>query len=668
VALCRQALQLDPGNPAALNLLGFVTFLLGDLDEATAFLERAIQAEPARSDFYNDLGIVIQARGDLFGSISQYREAVRLDPNNAAAVTNLGSALQVAGQVEEAIPLLSEALRLQPSLAEAHNNLGNCLRDLGMVDEALAEYREALRLRPDYPQAHGNLGVISQERGDLPVAQACFQEALRLNPNFAEAQNELTHLTRRLCDWSELSALEEQTQVAVNTQPSVAVPPWIVLAGPSSPAEQLMSARNWVKNRLQHVERMRDTLDFRFTPRPKGGLRIGYLSADFREHATAYLIAELFELHDRSRFDVIAYSIGPTPSDPMRRRLERGADTFVDLGAVSYVDAARRIFGDRVDILVDLKGYTQGARVEILALRPAPVQVNFLGYPGTMGAGFIDYIITDRFLTPPDQQQYYSERFAYLPHSYQPNDRKRLIAEHTPTRAECGLPEHGFVYCCFNGSYKITPQIFGIWMRLLRDTPGSVLWLLESNGWAADNLRMEAATRDVDPQRLIFAPQQPLPDHLARHSLADLFLDTLPVNAHTTASDALWAGLPLLTCAGDTFASRVAGSLLNAVGLPELITQSLDEYEARALQLAHGEEELSSLRSKLAANRNVAALFDSERFTRNLELAYLNMWSALAGESGDAGSGPTLDRLERRRRFAEQVLSTRTGGGAAAAS
>ncbi|HMH18234.1 MAG TPA: hypothetical protein VK572_08810, partial [Burkholderiales bacterium] len=355
-------------------------------------------------------------------------------------------------------------------------------------------------------------------------------------------------------------------------------------------------------------------------------IRVAYLSSDFHEHATAQLAAGLFELHDRSRFETIGVSFSPDDGSEMRKRVSGSFGRFSDVRAMSDAEVAHLLRELEVDIAVDLKGYTKGSRPGILAHRSAPIQVSYLGYPGTMGAGFIDYILADEFILPPQHQGFYTEKAVYLPGSYQVNDSKKRIAERAPTRAEAGLPQEGFVFCCFNISYKIQPPMFDIWMRLLCLAPGSVLWLLRDNALAEENLRKEARARGVEPHRLVFASRMKLDEHLARHRLADLFLDTLPYNAHTTASDALWAGLPVLTCAGGAFAGRVAGSLLHAVGLPELVTQSLEEYEALALTLASEPPRLGEIRRKLERNRATAPLFDTDRFRRHLESAYTTMW------------------------------------------
>ncbi len=395
-------------------------------------------------------------------------------------------------------------------------------------------------------------------------------------------------------------------------------------------AEQLVCARHWAA-KFQGGRAFVHP-----APKVKKKLNIGYLSADFRRHATAYLISELFERHDRSQFNVFGFSIGYDDQSDERQRLVRSFDHFFDLENRSHADSSQIIFDNKIDILVDLKGYTGGSRTGILAPRPAPIQVSYLGYPGTMGTDFIDYIISDPVISPTDHKYFYSEAIAQLPFSYQPNDTKRAIAPTVHSRSDFGLPDDGFVFCSFNGSYKFNPFMFDIWMRLLSQTPLSVLWLLHTSPAAEQNLQREAAARGVDPARLVFTPPLASPDHLARHALADLFLDTLPINAHTTASDALWAGLPVLTALGDSFVGRVAASLLKAVGLPELVAGSLADYEAIALALAHDPDRMAALKAKLAANRAEAPLFAIDPYTRHLEAAFLKMW-----EIHRSGQGPT---------------------------
>ena len=405
------------------------------------------------------------------------------------------------------------------------------------------------------------------------------------------------------------------------------VEPFTFLLVSGDPAEQRLCA-----------ERCAARIPQAATPPPKRApdsrTRLAYLSGDFRNHAVAQLTAGLFELHDRSRFEVTGVSFGADDGSELRARIERGFDRFIDARTRSDAEVAATLRDLGIDIAVDMSGYMNLARPGILALRPAPIQVNFLGYPGTLGAAFMDYIVADRFLVPEQDAECYSERPVYLPDTYFVNDSKRPIAEDTPSRAELALPQDAFVFCCFNLTAKITPEVFSIWMRLLAQIPGSVLWLLEDNAGARRNLEREAQARGVDAARLVFAPRMRTDRHLARQRRADLFLDTLPYNAHTTASDALWAGLPVLTCPGRTFAGRVAGSLLRAVGLPELIARDLAHYEALALELARDAARLAELRAKLERNRATAPLFDTDRFRRHIEAAYATMREiALRGES-----------------------------------
>ncbi len=634
----REALRLKPSYAEAYNNLGSAIQARGDAPKAGRYYREALRLNPRYAEAHDNLGAALREQGDVAGAIACYHEALRVDPLHAGAYNNLGHALQEQGRLSEAIVYYREAVCLRPGYAKAHNNLGYALQEQGDLIEAVSQYRVALRARPEYAEAHINLANALQEQSDPTEALAHYREALRLKPELTQAHSSLVHRLQHLCEWSELEPLWEQTARMVLTQPAAIIPPFSFLSVPSSPAEQLACARNWVANRIAPIELSWEGLDVHVARTAKDKLRIGYLSTDFRQHIVSDLIAEILELHDHDHFDIYAYSIGGDDGSAMRQRIAHACDRFTDITADSYVEAARRIHDDGVDILIDLNGHTKGARTQILALRPAPVQVNYMGYAGTMGAEFIDYMVTDCFMTPPEQQPYFTERFVYLPDSAMPPNRTWASAERTPSRAECGLPEDAFVFCCFNNAFKITPAMFDIWMRLLRETPGSVLWLFEANEWAATNLRREADARGVAPERVVFAPRLPLAEHLARQRLADLFLDTLPYNAHSTASNALWAGLPVITCPGDTFVSRVVGSVLHAIGLPELVTSSLEEYEQLALRLAHSPVEVAALKVKLAKNRDTTPLFDTPRYTRNLEGAYRYMWDAYvaASEIGEA--------------------------------
>lgn len=432
------------------------------------------------------------------------------------------------------------------------------------------------------------------------------------------------HRARAMCEWDDFAHAAPKMRAMMAASDAGPVPPFLLLSEPGVTArEQRVCSQLWTAERRASASVAHDLLALRFDLRARDKIRIGYLSSDFHDHATAHLLIETLEARDRARFDIRAYNCGGANDGEMRRRIVAACDGFSDVATLSDLDAARAIHADGIDILVDLKGFTQGGRSGVTMLRPAPVQVNYLGYPGTLGDGVCDYIVTDRFVTPLAAAADYAESFAYMPQCYQPRGRAALSP--APTRREAGLPEQGFVFCCFNQAYKFTPFIFDLWARLLDEAPGSVLWLLQADV-AEGNLRNEMRRRGIDAARLVFAAHRLQGDHLARLQLADLVLDTSPFGAHTTASDALWAGAPLVTCPGETFASRVAGSLLGAVGLPELIARDFDDYFEIARDFANDPGRHASLKSKLAANRQTCALFDVGAYTRGIEALYEKMW------------------------------------------
>jgi predicted O-linked N-acetylglucosamine transferase (SPINDLY family) len=615
------ALLLFPGHSDAHYNRGIVLAALDRPEAALAAYDAAIRLNPGQPQTYCNRGIVLSDLDRIDNALASYRAALCLNPSHAEALSNRGGALYGLGRLAEALAACNAALRIKRDYAEALSNRAPVLQEFARLDEALDSCDAALRIRPDYAEAHCNRGNVLYDLGRLTEAIAAYEAALGVRPDYTEAASKLIHCRQCLCSWAGLAA---QKQAFLEQFPTSRDnnPPFTLLTIDSTAEQQLVAARRYAKKLGGPVITPPCGL-----PRGAGKIRLGYLSADFRQHPTSQLIAELIERHDRRRFDIIGYSFGPDDGSAMRRRMARAFDRFVDLRSLSHTDAAQQIRHDGIDIAIDLMGYTRDARPKILACRPAPVQVNFLGYPGTMGADFIDYVIADPICIPPGDEAFFSEKVVRLPDCYQPNDRQRQIAEQSPSRQDCGLPERSFVFCCFNNSFKITPTLFALWMRLLHKVPDSVLWLLEANPTMADNLRREAVAAGIGPDRLIFAQRLPLPGHLARHRSADLFLDTLPYNAHTTASDALWAGLPVLTCRGETFAGRVAASLLTAVGLKDLVTSSLDEYQTLALALAAEPARLASFKQTLSANRATAPLFDSERFARSLETAFEQMSS-----------------------------------------
>ncbi len=635
----RAAIALKPELVELHNNLGLALHAQGKFDEAIASYRRAIGLNPAFADAYNNLGASLKELGREPEAIDAYRRAIDLQPTYAEAHSNLGLLLQSEGRVAEAEASCRRAIELKSQLAEAHNNLGMALRDLGQAEDAVACFRRAIELRPDLAEAHVNLGISLRQDQRLRESAEHYAAVTRLyasaspipsqRAQYANALSQLIHLRRHLCDWSEYRSDEDRILDLVRHD-SEGVAPFVALSSTLTPEDQLRSARAW-------LSKMTAAIRPRFEHRPDRGRsrpRIGYVSADFREHAVASLVVELFERHDRSRFEIFAYSVGPDDGSAMRRRLAASVDHFVDVRQLGRRETSDLIHQQGIDILVDLTGLTHEGRTEVFAYRPAPIQVNFLGYPGTMGVDCFDYVIGDRIVTPTEHQPFYAERIVQLPDSYQPNDTRRAIDDAPEWRLKHGLPEGGFVFCCFNATYKITPAFFDIWMRLLHAVAGSVLWLLVEDETTKENLRREAKARGIGPERLVFGPRLSGPAHLARHRCADLQLDTLPYNAHTGTSDSLWAGLPLVTCVGAAFAGRVAASLLRAIGLPELVTESPADYEALALRLATNPALLAALRSRLAGNRTSAPLFDTGRFTRHIEAAYGRMWASwLAGQA-----------------------------------
>ncbi len=553
----------------------------------------------------------------------------RVKRRRAAKINEEAIRLWDLGDTPAVERLLRKAIEICPTFARAQSNLGMMLWDRSQFDEGMALLRKAVDVDPRYPGARVNLGIALYAAGAVDEGVEQYHEALRLDPGNAAAHLNMLPLLLERCDWdaaeSELDLLWSRWQESRSSTVLDCISPFVSLLVRMPQALRLQIARHHSTQFVKHVTPPADM--HRAAPRRKQRLRIGYVSADFHNHATAHLAAGLFEQHNRDRFETFAYSLGIDDGSEYRQRLIAGFDHFVEARDLPHHAIARRIADDAIDILVDLKGYTDGSRPDIMALRPAPIQVNYLGYPGTMGANFIDYIVADRTVIPESDASNYSEKVAWMPSSYQVNDRRQRIAERSMQRAEHGLPE-GFVFCSFNRHCKIERSLFDTWLRILAKVPGSVLWLQEGPG--EQRLRDRAMQQGVDPGRLIFAGILPKPEHLARLRLADLFLDTHTYNAHTTASDALWAGLPLLTCPAGAFAGRVAASLLKAIGLPELITPDLAAYEERAVTFARDATRLRVFAGRIAANRLTQPLFDTDRYARDLERAYQIMWERYA--------------------------------------
>lgn len=630
-AIYEQVIAQQPSHFDALHLLGVIALQTRRTRRGVALIQKAIGINPKSADAHSNVGNGLSELGRHADAIESYDVAIALKPDFVDAHSNRGTALAKLKRYGEAIASFDKAIALKPDYAQAHNNRGTALHDSERYTDSIVSYDKAIALKPDYAEAYYNRGTALRRLKRYEEAIASCKKAIALKPDYAQAHDLHERTARWICDWSNFTEANRALTARIDND-GAPVNPFTLLSISDDPARQARCARAFTKHKLKRLT----VSALGQSPRASERIHIAYVSADFHAHATAFLMARLFELHDRDRFEISAFSTGIDDGSPMRARLGRAFDHFIDVSDKSDREVAAMIAARQVHIAVDLKGHTRDARTEIFAWRPAPIQVNYLGFPATMGADFIDYIVVDPFLVPPDQQAFFTEKLVHLPTSYQVNDTRREIAEDTPARAEAGLPGQGFVFCSFNNNYKITPALYDIWMRLLDAVPGSVLWLLSDSAAAEKNLRAEARIRDVDPDRVIFAPRCQLADHLARHRLADLFLDTLPYNAHTTASDALWAGLPVVTCAGRSFAARVAGSLLHAVGLPELVTETLKDYEALALRLAREPDTCAAIRSKLRANRDTAPLFDTDHFRRSIEAAYTAMYTRW--QAGDAPS------------------------------
>jgi predicted O-linked N-acetylglucosamine transferase (SPINDLY family) len=615
-------LALKPDFVDALYNRGNALRTLGLPAQALASFDQALAIQPEHIEALNNRGSTLQQLKRPVEALASFDQALAIQPRYVEALNNRGLVLRdLQRPAEEALASFDRALAIKPEFVEALNNRGNALQDLQHYALAVASYDRALRLKPEYGDAVYKRANALRKLNRIAEAMAGFDKALAIIPEHRHAFSAMAEAALAMCEWRRSARLADELESHIAQRRSI-ISPFTLLGYGGSPSLQLESARRFIEDKLP----VRPQPLWNGANHRHDKLRIAYLSADFHRHATAFLAAGLFELHDRARFEVLGISFGPDEPSDMRARLVRGFDQFHDVGSKSDLDAAKLLNDLHVDIVIDLKGYTHGARFGILAHRPAPIQVSYLGYPATMGADFIDYVIADKTVLPFDQQPYYTERIVHLPDCYQVNDSKRKIAVRALTRREAGLPDAGFVFCCFNNNYKITAPVFDVWMRLLGATEGSVLWLLQDNGDAHENLRKEAAARGIDPARLVFAGRLSFGEHLARHRLADLFLDTLPYNAHTTGSDALWEGLPLLTCRGASFAGRVATSLLYAVGLPELATSGLEEYETLALRLATDTSLLRAFRLRLEQNRAACPLFDTDRFRRHIESAYTTMW------------------------------------------
>jgi predicted O-linked N-acetylglucosamine transferase (SPINDLY family) len=590
-----------------------VLVAMGRRDEALVGYNRALAIKPNLFEGLYNRGNLLLEMKRADAALDSFEAALAVRQDMAGVWNNRGTALRELRRQDEALASYDRALAVAPGHVNALTNRAVTLLEMRRLDEALAAANAAQAFQPGFAESLYVRGNILRDMGRMAEALAGYDQALAANPAHPHALNGVAQAALNLCDWPRTNELAQRLTETIEAGRAL-IQPFVMLGYSDDAALQRRCAENYIR---RTVPRQPPLSDGRRYGHDK--IRIAYLSADFHQHPTSQLMIELFEKHDRARFEITAIAFGPDDGSAMRKRLEKAFDRFEDVRTLSDLDVARMLRERETDIIVDLNGHTHGARPGIFAHRPAPVAVNYLVYPGTTGAEFMDAILADRIVAPANQQEFFREKIVHLPDCYQANDGGRTLAP-APSRAACGLPDTGFVFCCFNNSWKITAPVFDVWMRLLQAVPGSVLWLLD--GPAAENLRKEAAARGMEASRLIFARRAAPEAHLARHALADLFLDTLPYNAHTTASDALYAGVPLVTCIGKAFQSRVAASLLNALDMAELVATSPAAYESLALDLASNPALLKATREKLARNLKTAPLYDSGRFVKNIETAY----------------------------------------------
>ena len=619
--LLLKVLDIEPQNFDALNIIGVINGIESNHIEAINFFKKAQKIRPDNNFINFNLAKAFSKVGNDLEAIKYYEIAIRLKPDYAEAYNNKGNIFFNRRRYDEALSDYEQAIKLKPDFTEVYNNKGNTFFNLRRYDEALSHYEQAIKLKPDFAEAYNDKGNLLIELKRYEEVLFNYDQALKLKPDYEYLFGMLLFIKNFICDWSDFEANVKSLILKIKENKKCS-PNFPVLIF----SDSLLIQRKNCEIFINDKNPLNLSLGLISKYQRRNKIRIGYYSADFHNHATSYLMAELFERHDKTKFELIAFSFGPYHKDEMRHRISNAFTQFIDVRFKSDKDIALMSREMGIDIAIDLKGFTENERTGIFSYRAAPIQVNYIGYPGTMAAEYIDYIIADQTIIPIESRKHYYEKVVYLPNSYQVNDRNRIIADRVFTREELGLPKKGFVFCCFNNNFKITPCTFDGWIRILKAVEGSVLWLIEDNIIARINLRKEAEKRGLNSIRLVFAKRMKLPEHLARHCAADLFIDTFPYTAHTTASDALWAGLPVLTCTGESFASRVAASLLNAIELYELIATTQEQYESIAIDLANNPEKLKAIKNKLESNKLTTALFDTPRFTKYIESAYMQMY------------------------------------------
>ena len=614
-----KAIDINPEFSDAYSNRGNAFNELKQHQKAVEDYDEAIKRKPEFAEAYNNRGVALNNLKQHQAAIESYNKAIALNPDSAETYSNRGVAQHCLHQNQLAIDSFKKAIALNPKFAKVYSNMGNVLQDLKQHKDAIECYKTAIELAPNYAECYNNRGVALSALKQQQAAIEDYNKALELKPDYEYLQGTRIHARMHICDWHE-HEIQTAELLAKLVENKKVVPSFPVLSLTDAISLQRRAAEIWVNNKYPAKPKFENFPK----KRKKGKIRLGYFSADFKEHAVPLLTAELFETHDRKNFEIYAFSFSQEAKDEMRHRLEKSFDRFMDVKNCSNEDIVKLSREIGIDIAIDLGGLTNDSRPDIFAMRAAPIQVNYIGYPGTMGASYIDYIIADAQVVPEKTRQHYTEKVVYLP-CFQVNDSQRRVSEKQYARQEFGLPENGFVFCCFSSNYKINPKLFDSWIKILKQVNDSVLFLYSDSQEVSINLQQQAKQRGLDPGRLVFGKRMPLAEHLARYRCADLFLDTHPFNGGATVSDALWAGLPVLTFTGEAFASRMASSLLKAIDLPELITSDQDHYESLAIEMATKPEKLQFIKEKLLRNRRTTPLFDTNFFTKHIEAAYVQM-------------------------------------------
>ena len=614
-------LQDKPNDFNGTHLLGLTYHQLGENQKAIELILQAISINSRYAPAYFNLGSIFQTQHEWDKALENYDQAIAIDPNYLDALLRKSQILINLNRFLDALKTFDRLVTLQPNNYLVFYQRTEVLLKLKKINEALTDYQKSIELNPNFIEGHFSLANALFDIGKFDQALHYYQRAICIDPDYDYLYGFYIQVKMKMCQWEDIS--DELLLFEKNLSESRWITfPFIALHLYDKPAIHQKIATSYIKKRYSNKHVAINP----FALQKKKKIRVGYFSADFRIHPTSQLIVEILRCHDRTQFEVYGFSFGPENNDLTKQYITTIFDKFIDVSSMSDDEIVRLSKNFEIDIAVDLNGHTQYARTEVFLTRCAPVQINYLAYPSTIGSSHMDYIMADRVVIHEGNQEFFSEKKIYLSNCYVTHDSKNKVLENIYSRSDFDLPNNAFIFCCFNGSFKILPKTFDMWMRILKSVEGSILWLYRDNSFAVDNLLKEARFRGVNPNRLIFAERMDLDQHLPRYRLADLFLDTFPYNAHTTANDSLWAGLPVLTLMGQSFASRVASSLLQAIELPELICHTHAEYEAKAIELALNPQKLAYLKKKLANNQKTTPLFNGFQITRNIELAYTSVY------------------------------------------